>query len=154
MLGPIHFYKTARWCYRRKIPWLPRLLDLASRFVFSCWIPHTASLGANIVLGYGALGVVIHDKAVIGDNVHIDQGVTIGGNGREFGVPRVGHNVYIGAGAKILGPVFVGEGAVIGANAVVTHNVPARSVVVGVPARVIRTNIDIDSFLYHRTMQL
>ena len=103
-----------------------------------------------MILGYGGLGVVIHSDAVIGDNVHIDQGVTIGGNGTVSGVPRIESNVYIGAGAKLLGPIKIGEGSVVGANAVVLRDIPPRSLVVGVPAKIIRSDIDIETFLYHR----
>jgi serine O-acetyltransferase len=88
--------------------------------------------------------------AVIGDRVHIDQGVTIGGNATSEGVPRVEDDVYIGAGAKLLGPILIGRGSVIGANAVVVKDVPQRSVVAGVPAVVIREDIEVRNYLYHR----
>ncbi|WP_342349998.1 hypothetical protein [uncultured Nitrospira sp.] len=85
----------------------------------------------------------------MGDDVHIDQCVTIGGNGTKFGVPTIGKGVYIGAGAKILGPVVIGNNAVIGANAVVVTDIPSNSLAVAVPARVIRENLDPVSYLYH-----
>jgi serine O-acetyltransferase len=129
---------------------VPRLIDYMNRLVFGCWIPHEASIGAGVVLGYGGLSIVIHQDAMIGDRVHIDQGVTIGGNGTRFGVARVGDDVYIGAGAKILGPISIGHGAVIGANAVVLEDVPPRSVAVGVPARIVRRDIDTSTYLYHK----
>lgn len=140
----------ARSLDRLNIPMLPRCLDYLNRLIFACWIPHSAVLGKNLILGYGALGIVIHDEAQIGDNVHIDQGVTIGGNATQFGAPQIGNHVYIGAGAKILGPISIGEGSVIGANAVVVRNVPPRSLVAGVPGRVLRNEIDIATFLYHQ----
>lgn len=150
MINAIHFYRAGRWLHRRRVPALPRLVDYASRLLFACWVPHRADIGAGVSLGYGGLGIVIHDDTVIGERTQIDQGVTIGGNARSFGVARIGREVYIGAGAKILGPISIGDGAIIGANAVVTHDVPARAVAVGVPARIVKTDIDPDQFLYHR----
>lgn len=150
MRNVLTWYRTAQWLDRCRIPLLPDIIDYAIRLVFSCWLPHKVTAGNKLVLGYGGLGVVIHCDAVIGDNVHIDQGVTVGGNGTAYGVPQIESNVYIGAGAKILGPIRVGQGSVIGANAVVVHDVPPRSLVVGVPARVIRSDINIQTFLYHR----
>lgn len=150
MLNVVNWYRVARWLHLRGIRWVPTLIDYLVRLVFACWLPHTARVGKNLVLGYGGLGVVIHSDAVIGDNVHIDQGVTVGGSGTRYGVPKIEQGVYIGAGAKILGPVTVGECSVIGANAVVITDIPARSVAVGVPSRLIKTDIDPSGYLYHK----
>jgi serine O-acetyltransferase len=150
MLSAIHVYRLSRWFHLKRVPIVPRLLDYVSRVVFACWVPHRADLGQGVVLGYGGLGVVIHDESVVGAGTHIDQGVTIGGNARESGVARIGRDVYIGAGAVVLGPIVVGDGAVIGANAVVTTDVPPRTVFVGVPARIIKSDIKVDDYLYHR----
>jgi serine O-acetyltransferase len=113
-------------------------------------VPHKAAIGTDVVLGYGGLGIVIHNDAVIGDRVHIDQHVTIGGNGTRWGTPVIEADVYIGAGAKVLGPIVVGRGAVVGANAVVIRDVPAGAVAAGVPARLIATKVDVTQYLAHR----
>ncbi len=102
-----------------------------------------------MVLGYEGVGIVAHGEAKIGDDVHIDQCVTIGGNATKHGVPTIGNSVYIGAGAKILGPVVIGSNTVIGANAIVVTDIPDHCVAAGVPARVIRSGIDPTTFLYH-----
>lgn len=146
------WHRLARWLALHRMPLLASLMDYSIRLVFSCWLPHRVTVGENVILGYGGLAIVVHSDVVIGDNVHIDQGVTLGGNGTEYGVPRVENNVYVGAGAKILGPIRIGEGSVIGANAVVVHDVPPRSLVVGVPARVIKSEINIQTFLYHKKL--
>lgn len=153
MISSMHFYRAGRWLYLRRVPVLPRLLDYISRALFACWVPHRADIGAGVSLGYGGLGIVIHDDSVIGEGTQIDQGVTIGGNARAAGVARIGRQVYIGAGAKILGPIEIGDGAIIGANAVVTRSIPAHSVAVGVPARVVRTDVDAQQHLFHRRAQ-
>lgn len=72
--------------------------------------------------------------------------MTIGGRSKHYEVPMIGDNVYIGTGVKILGPVTVGNNVVIGAGAVVLNNVPSNSVVVGVPARVVKSGIDVHNF--------
>mgnify|MGYP003378386190 CR=1 FL=1 len=149
MLIVVRWYRTSRLCSRWHVPVVPKLIDYAIRLVFSCWLPHGVRAGSKLVLGYGGLGVIIHSDVEIGDNVHIDQGVTIGGNGTTYGVPCIESNVYIGAGAKILGPIRIGEGSIIGANAVVIRDVPPRSLSVGVPAKVIQSDINIETFLYH-----
>lgn len=138
LLGPIAFHRAGQFLARVGLKRVARGLDYASRLLFCCWFPHDIRVGANLVLGYGGLGIVIHKDAVLGDNVHIDQHVTIGGTGTVSGVPRICSGVYIGAGAKVLGPILVGERAVIGANAVVLENVPCDAVVVGVPAKVVK----------------
>jgi serine O-acetyltransferase len=111
--------------------------------VFLCaLVPSEATIGPGTMLGYGGLGSVIHQRSVIGANVMVGSHVTIGGRSRLHEVPVIEDDVFIGAGACILGPVHVGRGAVIGANAVVIEDVPPRTVVAGVPARIIRENVD------------
>jgi serine O-acetyltransferase len=142
-------YRIARALLLWRIPLLPRLIAYFMRLVFSCWIPAEIKAGRGLVLGYGGLGIVIHGETVLGDDVHIDQQVTIGGNATEYGAPVIGNHVYIGAGAKILGPIHIGDNCVIGANAVVLADVPSGSVAVGVPARVVRSGIIVSEFLFH-----
>lgn len=150
MVKVMDCYRFARRLHLAGIPLVPKLIDYAVRLLFAGWVPHTAQIGRRVVLGYGALGIVIHARAVIGDDVHIDQGVTIGGNGTCEGVPTVEEGVYIGAGAKILGPVRIGYGSVIGANSVVVRDVPPRCVAAGIPARIIRSDIDPETYLFHK----
>src|SRR5262249_47225381 len=108
------------------------------RYKFGVSIPHATSIGRGLYLGH-LRDVVISDRAVIGDNCNISQGVTIGQSyrGARRGTPVVGNNVYIGPGAKIIGAVCIGDGAAVGANCVVTKDVPRSAVVVGVPGRVV-----------------
>ena len=150
MFNVVNYYRMANWLYRHGVPVFPKLIDYLIRLIFSCWLPHTSKIGRNFILAYGGLGVVIHSNAEIGNDVHIDQGVTIGGNGTQFGVPKIGNNIYIAAGVKILGDITIGDGCVIGANAVVTKSIPSCSLAVGVPARVIRKDININELLFHK----
>lgn len=108
------------------------------KYKFGCSIPHTTAIGRGLYIGH-IRDIVINERTVIGDNCNISQGVTIGeaNRGRHKGTPVIGHHVYIGPGAKIVGAVRVGDYAAIGANCVVIDDVPDYAVVVGVPARVI-----------------
>ena len=98
-----------------------------------------ATIGKNFFIDHGS-GVVIGETAEIGDNCTIYQGVTLGGTGKDVGKrhPTLGDNVMVGSGAKVLGPLMVGSGSKIAANAVVLHPVPENSTAVGIPARVVR----------------
>lgn len=126
------------------IPIIPLLLNkLFIRLLFGCQIGTGTKVGKNLHLGYGGLGVVIHERAVIGDNVRIGTNVTIGGTTKKWDVPVIGNNTMISTGAKILGPITIGSNCVIGANAVVLESIPDNCVAVGVPAKVIKENIDI-----------
>lgn len=100
-----------------------------------------AKIGRRFVIDHG-VGIVIGETAEIGDDVLIYQGVTLGGTGKDVGKrhPTVGNRVMISAGAKVLGPINIGDGARIAAGAVVLKDVPAESTVVGVPAKVVKQN--------------
>jgi|SRR5690554_654011 len=137
----VSIYRFGNWCHRMKLPLLPLLINYFNRFAFGVWLPSSANIGKNFIIGYGGLGVVIHDRTVIGHNCHIDQNVTIGGTSKKKDVPILGNYIYIGAGAKILGPISIGDNVVIGANAVITKSIPDGSLVVGVPGRIIKSDI-------------
>lgn len=130
-------WRLSNRLHRWRIPVLPRLAYAINRIVFSAVVPPEVSLGKNVLLGYQGLGIIIHRRAVIGDNVLIGAHVTIGGRSKHFEVPVIGNRVVIGNGAKILGPVKIGNGAQIGANAVVLTDVPDGAIAVGIPAKVL-----------------
>lgn len=136
MRNVYRWYRVAHMLAEGRVPVLPRTMTLLIRLIFGCYIPHEAEIGAGTTFGYGGLGVVVHNDCVIGRDCTISQGVTLGGGrGRAPGVPVLGDRVMVGAGAKVLGRVHLGDGSVIGANAVVTHDVAAGTTVVGIPAR-------------------
>lgn len=135
-------YRAARKARQLRVPLVPALLRKANYYLHHSVVPPEADIGEGTVLGYGGLGVVIHEDATIGRHCLVSQQVTIGGRSGRDGVPTIGDYVRIGAGAKILGKVRVEDFAVIGANAVVTKDVRRGAVVAGVPAREIRCEAD------------
>ena len=145
-MNAITLYRAGHWCYTRGIPIVPKLMHRLIFLIYNSSIPMSAEIGQGTTFGHGGMGVVLHSRCRIGSNVAIGQQVTIGGRSRLWGVPVVGDRCFIGAGAKILGPVRIGAESVVGANAVVLEDVPRRSVVAGVPARVIQRDIDITDY--------
>lgn len=139
-------HRLGRWCYERRIPLIPQLAYGAIYLLCRAVIPMSAEFGEGTELAYGGLGIVLHERTKIGRYVSIGHDVTIGGRSRRWGVPVIGDRCVIGAGAKLLGPISIGEASVIGANAVVLDDVPANSVVAGMPARVVREGIDIQDY--------
>jgi len=117
-----------------------RLMHKRLRFKYGISIPYQTSIGPGFYIGHFG-GIVINEAVVIGRNVNISQGVTIGqsNRGERCGVPVIGEGVYIGPGAVIVGAVSVGKGSAIGANAVVTRDLCENAVAAGIPARVIST---------------
>lgn len=113
------------------------MLNVLNRILFSTSVPPSVRVGRNVVFGYQGLGIVVHRLAVLGDNVTISPNAVIGGRGMP-GAPVIEDDVLIGAGACILGPVRVGRGARIGANAVVLTDVPEQATFVGNPGRIVR----------------
>ena len=134
----LKIHALAHWLFEKRVPFIPRFLALFNRVVFAVQLPAETRVGRGVELGYSGLGTVIHARAVIGDRVSIGAGVVIGGRSHIYEVPIIEDDVLLGVGAKILGPVRVGRGAQVGANAVVLNDVPAGAVVGGIPARILR----------------
>jgi len=142
-----YLYLLARILNKIHIPILPKIIQFLIRIIFGCYVPYSAKIGKNTVIAYGGIGVVIHARCVIGENCVIGPGVTLGGTSHKYEVPELGNNVSIGSGAKIIGPVKIGNNVVIGANAVVINDVPSNSLVVGIPAKIIKENININDYI-------
>jgi serine O-acetyltransferase len=108
---------------------------------FGITIASSASIGRRLSIEHHGC-IVVHGATVIGDDCLIRHGVTLGNTGAHdaAGAPRIGSHVHIGAGAKVLGRISIGNNVIIGANAVVVHDVPDNSVVGGVPARILKSN--------------
>ncbi|EIW6613460.1 serine O-acetyltransferase [Clostridium perfringens] len=129
------FYRIAHGLYKIKLFFLARLISQLGRFFTGIEIHPGAKIGKGLFIDHG-MGVVIGETAEIGDNVTIYHGVTLGGTGKDKGKrhPTIGNNVIIGCGAKILGPISIGDRAKIGANSVVLKDVPKGKTAVGIPA--------------------
>lgn len=136
-LSALVSHRTASFFYRHRLFFIARLISQMSRHFTGIEIHPGAKIGKGVFIDHG-MGVVIGETAVVGDNVLMYQGVTLGGTGLEKGKrhPTIGNNVVIGAGAKILGNITIGDNSYIGANAVVIKDIPANSTVVGVPGRI------------------
>ncbi|MCL2285776.1 MAG: serine O-acetyltransferase [Firmicutes bacterium] len=135
-LWAMFFHKIAHKLYKCKFFFLSRAFSQHSRFMTGIEIHPGAKIGSGVFIDHGA-GVVIGETCEIGDNVTIYQGVTLGGTGKDVGKrhPTVCTDVVIGANSIILGPIVIGEGARIGAGAIVIKDVPPGATIVGVPAR-------------------
>lgn len=149
-LHAIWAHRVAHWFHRLHLFLLARLISETARFFTGIEIHPGATIGDGLFIDHG-LGVVIGETTEIGHNVTLFQGVTLGGTGKEKGKrhPTVGDNVMIAAGAKVLGSFKIGDHAKIGAGAVVLHEVPPNTTVVGVPGRVVvqhgvRVGVDLE----------
>ena len=140
-LKAVRMHRRAYFCYNHKMFFLARLISQRCVKKTGIEIHPAAKIGKRFFIDHGT-GVVIGETAVIGDDVTIYQGVTLGGTGLHTGKrhPTIGNNVLIGAGAKVLGPFTVGDNSNIAAGAVVLDEIPPNSTAVGVPARVVKQN--------------
>ncbi len=138
-LHAIIYYRISRAFYTAGVPLLPRMISQYGRFMTGIEIHPGATIGKGLFIDHG-MGVVIGETSIIGDNVTLYQGVTLGGTGKEKGKrhPTLGNNVVVGTGAKVLGNIKIGNDVLIGANAVVVKDVPDDSTVVGVPGRIVK----------------
>ena len=144
------WHKPAHFLYRHHRYTFARLISQLGRHFTGIEIHPGAPIGKNLFIDHG-MGVVIGETTEIGNNVTLYQNVTLGGTGKHVGKrhPTIGDNVVVGAGARVLGPFTVGEGAKIGASAVVLKEVPPYCTVVGNPGRVVlmgekKVEIDLD----------
>ncbi|ELS34308.1 MULTISPECIES: serine O-acetyltransferase [Pseudanabaena] len=133
------FHRIAHSFQQIKIPFLPRLISNLARLFTGVEIHPSAQIGRGVFIDHG-MGVVIGETAIIGDYVTIYQGVTLGGTGKETGKrhPTLGREIVVGAGAKILGNISIGDRVNIGAGSIVLRDVPDDCTVVGIPARIVR----------------
>lgn len=135
----IRLHRRANWFYRHGMFFIARWISQWASRKTGVEIHPAVIIGKRFFIDHGT-GVVIGETAVIGDDVTIYQGVTLGGTGKDTGKrhPTIGNNVMIGAGAKVLGPLVIGDNSRIAAGAVVLSDIPSNSTAVGVPAKVVR----------------
>jgi len=135
-LHALALHRLAHWLHRRGMPFFPRLISHLARFLTGIEIHPGAKLGKGVVIDHG-MGVVIGETAIVGDYCLIYQGVTLGGTGKESGKrhPTLGSHVVVGAGAKVLGNIQIGDNVRVGASSVVLRDVPSACTVVGIPGR-------------------
>ena len=138
-LKAVRSHRKAHWFYKHNMLFLARWISQRNRKKTGIEIHPGAKIGKGLLIDHG-MGVVIGETTEIGDNCTIYQGVTLGGTGKDKGKrhPTLGNNVLVGAGAKVLGPIKIGDNVKIAANAVVLQEVPPNSTAVGVPARVVK----------------
>jgi serine O-acetyltransferase len=132
------FHRCSHRLWVWRLFFLGRFVSHVARFLTGIEIHPGATIGRAFFIDHG-MGVVIGETAEIGDNVTIYHGVTLGGTSWKKGKrhPTIGNNVVIGTGAKVLGPVHIGDNTRVGANSVVLNDIPSNSVVVGIPGKIV-----------------
>lgn len=123
-------YRLGRLLRAVHLTVLARALDLTARVATGATVPSSCAIGEGTTIAYGGSGVVIHPRARIGRDCLISPGVVIGGRGRHTDVPQIANHVKLYPGAKVLGPVTVGDRCVVGPNAVVVDSLPPDTTVV------------------------
>lgn len=132
-------HRLSYWLWHHHLRWLARLIAMLSRLLTGIEIHPAAVIGRRFFIDHG-MGVVIGETAEIGDDCTLYHGVTLGGTTWQKGKrhPTLGNDVVVGAGAKVLGPIYLANGARVGSNAVVVKDVPEGATVVGIPGRIVR----------------
>lgn len=128
------------WLYNHHLNVIAQMLRGLVRIIFSADVPPQIQIGKGTVFPHDALGCVFHPDVKIGKNCKILHGVTMGGRAGHKGLPIIGDNVVIGTHAQLIGNVKIGNNSIVGAGAIVTHDVPDNVVVVGNPARILKSN--------------
>lgn len=133
-------YRMEHWLYNHHLNVIAQMLRGLVRIIFSADVPPQMQIGKGTVFTHDALGCVFHPDVKIGKNCKILHGVTMGGRAGHKGLPIIGDNVVIGTHAQLIGNVKIGNNSIVGAGAIVTHDVPDNVVVVGNPARILKSN--------------
>ena len=149
-LHAILLHRVAHTLYGWNIKLLARIVSQIARGLTGIEIHPGATIGRRFFIDHG-MGVVIGETTIIGDDVILYQGVTLGGTGKARGKrhPTIGNRVVVGTGAKVLGDITLGDNVKVGAGSVVVHSVPSDSTVVGIPGRIVRTRGQIADDLQH-----
>ena len=152
-------HRFLSWLWRMNNPiacFFARWFQYQVKIITNIEIHPGAKIGENLFIDHGS-GVVIGETSIIGDDVTIYQGVTLGGvaTKKEKRHPTLGSNIVVGAGAKVLGNITIGDYVQIGANSVVLKDVPSKSTVVGIPGRIVKMEGDLDEIInkleHHKT---
>lgn len=143
----IKVYRIGHFFHRKGIPILPRLVRFLIFLLYNSDVASSVKIGKRCLFGHSGIGVVIHHRAVIGDDCIIGQGCTVGGRSKHPDVPVIGNKVYIGAGARVLGPIKVGDNVIIAPNAVVLKDVASNCIVGGIPAKVLKEGIMFEDYV-------
>ena len=133
-------YRMEHWLYNHHLNVIAQMLRGLVRIIFSADVPPQMQIGKGTVFPHDALGCVFHPDVKIGKNCKILHGVTMGGRAGHKGLPIIGDNVVIGTHAQLIGNVKIGNNSIVGAGAIVTLDVPDNVVVVGNPARILKSN--------------
>src|ERR1700684_2240149 len=137
-LHAVWAHHLSHWLWRHGLRFLARLVSQVARLLTGVEIHPGAEIGRRLFIDHG-MGTVIGETAIVGDDVTLYQGVTLGGTGKEKGKrhPTIGNHVVIGSGAKLLGNITIGDNCRVGAGSVVLRSVPANSTIVGVPGHIV-----------------
>lgn len=137
MPNAILFYRLSRWLYERRVPFFPKIFQLIIFIFYGSRVSAICKIGEGTTFAYRGMGVLLHDRTVIGENCSIGVGCKTAGKGPYKNVPQIGDRVYLGPNCVLMGPIVVGDNAIIGANSVVTKSVPEGAIVGGIPAKII-----------------
>ncbi len=150
----IQWHRLSHWFWIHNLKWVARFTSTVSRWLTGIEIHPAVKIGRRFFIDHG-MGVVIGETAEIGDDCTLYHGVTLGGTSWKEGKrhPTLANNVVVGAGAKVLGPICLHDGARIGSNAVVVKDVIAGDTVIGVPGRVVKSSLSEDKKQQHKLAQ-
>ena len=146
MIAVLH--GLSRGLYRRRLGLVSRMVDGVIRVAFAASVPGRADIRRGVFFHHSGLGVVINGKAVVEEGCEIGVHVVLGGRSPLPGAPHLERNVIVHAGAKVIGPIRIGEGSVVAANAVVLDDMPAGSLIAGMPATAKRSDIDQTAYVH------